>query len=192
MRTADIDLWLPEGVSPEEARPLDFTDPMEAHVFRNQLKKLDTNRLDMIRTLPGCTFTEGDRFLIVYRSEDGLVSYFLIQDVDGSDCVPDTRHWDRLMRYDQARSNGSLLDKFRKERELIRGVELAEKEDKRAEFRERLGDALSHLYDPKIAVGGRAKDLIDNALEKEGVSGIEKARNDPTHTLKKMNRRQWQ
>lgn len=191
MRTSDIDLWLPEGVSSEQARPLDFTDSHQAWVFRTQLKELDTNRIDMIRTLAGCEFAEGDRYLIVYRSEDGLVSFFLIQDEDGSFCDPDERHWDRLMRYDQARSNGSLLDKFRKEREMVVAAGKVAHEDKRAEFRERLDDAFSHLFDSKVAIGGRAKDLVDAAIQREGPDPVEAARGDKTHTLKKMNRRQW-
>jgi hypothetical protein len=190
MPRTDHTLWLPEGVHPDEARPLDFTDSMQAHVFRNQLKQLDTNRIDMIRTKPACSFAEGDRYLIVYRSEDGVISWFLIQDEHGQFCDPDVRHWDRLMRYDQARSNGSLLEKFRKERALIEGAARAAREDKSERFREELGHALSHLFDPKISVGGRAKDLIDGAISQEQ-DKLAAARADRTNTLKKMNRKQW-
>lgn len=190
MATA-TNLWLPEDVHPDEARPLDPSDPMSAHVFRNMLKQVDPARLDMIRSSPRAQNLPPDRWLIVYRSEDAHVSWLLIQDEQGRDCLPDERHWDRLMEFDQARSQGRMLDAFRKKRDLIQAAAKQEHEDKRAEFREKLDDAFSHLLDPKIAVSSRAKDLIDGVISEDTHKARAARAADKTHTLPRMNRREW-
>ncbi len=185
------DLWLPDDVSPDEARPLDPSDPMSAHVFRNMLKQVDPARLDMIRSNERAQNLPAGRYLIVYRSEDAHVSWLLIQDEDGSDCVPDERHWDRLMEFDQARTQGRLLDAFRKKRDLIQAAVRQEKEDKSAEFREKLDEAFSHILDPKIAVSTRAKELVDGVISEDTERARAARQADKTHTAKRMNRRQW-
>lgn len=182
------DIWLPEDVDAEQARPLDMTDPIEAHAFRVRLKAV-TERLDMIYVKPGAWFTEGDRYLIVYKAEDGHISWFLVQDEDGAKCVPDERHFDRLMRYDQARSNGSLLDKFRQERAMVQAQSRVAHESKREEFRDRLGDAAKHLFDTSIHIGSDHKDKVDG--RGPTATQTRRARAKAARTARKANRKQW-
>jgi hypothetical protein len=188
---ATAELWLPDDVNTDEARPLEPGDPMVCHVFRNQLKQVDPARLDLIRTAPQAQNLPPNRWLIVYRSEDGLVSWFLIQNEDGFDCLPDERHWDRLMEFDQARSHGSLLNKFRKERDLVQASVRQEREDKSAEFREKLGEAFSHILDPKVAISERAKELVEGVISEDTERARAARQADKSHTAKRMNRRQW-
>ena len=186
----DHTLWLPEGVHPDEARPLDFSDSMQAHVFRNQLKMVDPARLDMIRTSPQARMLDPDRYLIVYKSEGGLVSWFLIQDEDGNFCEPDERHWDRLMRYDQARSNGSLLDKFRRERDMVQAAARQWREDRSEQFRDELGAAMKHLYDSQIHISADAKDAADGKLT-DAQKKQRAAKRKADRRNRKPNRKSW-
>lgn len=186
MSTAQLgaDFWLPTDVDSSQARSLDTTDSFQAWAFRDQLKAVDPNRIDMIRTLLGCEWADGDRYLIVYKADTGVVSWFVIQDEHGEFCEPDTRHWDALMRYDQARSDRPLLERFRKERQMVAAAAEAQKEEERRHFREGLDERLAHIFDSSIPISARAKDLVDRAVSDE------KARDHGrNHTLPKNNRK---
>lgn len=176
------DVWLPEGYDLNQARPLDLTDPIEAIAFRERLRDVDPNRLDMIRTLPGARDIDADRFVIVYKHESGFVSFFVIADPNGDDCVPDERHWDRLMAYDEARNPGKLLAKFREQRELVAAQARVARENQREQFRDRLNDAAKHLFDSQVPVSGAHKDRI---------AGKGPGLDTRTDRAAKRNRKEW-
>ena len=173
------DVWLPDTFIREQADQAE-EQLLKAVEFRRLLQAAD-ERLD-IRWGGAPPWPIYPRWYIIRRSPQGRAFFWVIQTEEGEYCEPQERHLNRLRESD-LEVNPKLWDKIMAEREAEKRRSQVAEATRHEHFRERLTEALAHIFDGHIPVTGGHKDVLEGVARDRPV--------DQGKTKRRLNRKEW-
>lgn len=168
-----LGIWIP-GETPTD----EFDDAVElaselAYLgeFRSYLKDIDRN-LDLIRVKNGASsFPEGawGKFVMVRYNPSGertIAGMWIVQNADGSYCLPDERHLQALRSRDMA-ARPTVWHDHQKAIAREQEMKSRRKESAREDFRSAFRERLDHHLDRRISVSVDVKALAERELARK-------------------------
>lgn len=172
-----LGIYLP-GETPTE----EFTDAVELATelaylgeFRSYLKDIDP-QLDLIRVKNGAASFPEDawgKFVMIRRNPLGertIAGMWIVQNEDGSYCLPDERHLTALRARDMA-ARPTVWHDHQKALAREKEQKRRRKESAREDFRSAFRDRLDHHLDRRISVSVDLKALAARELAKGAPGG---------------------
>ncbi len=139
-----------------------------ARAFLAELKLIDS-RLELIWARPNAESLDGGFWYIVRRNEHAPDTYWQVNDGEGVYADPEWRHLERLKAAD-ASAHPRIYEDYRRRCDADRAAGEKSRQERHAEFRERLMERLAHVFDTQIAV---SKDITPAEEPTDGGSDPE-------------------
>lgn len=180
------DVWVPNSFIRQEADQ--FEETLHAAVQFRRLLQAANPRLDL-RWGGGPPWPIHPRWYIVMRDTEGLAHFWVIQTPEGEYCEPEERHLNRLRESD-LEVNPRLIAQIKKRQEDERIAALKRGDDLHRQFRERLNEALGHLFDSSMPVSETSKRIAEGGITPSEAERRKQQRLSDIRN-RRLNRKQW-